>query len=121
MDILPMKIPDILIELALKWMVGKLPIGIGLRKVIAKILVNFRYVYKLYSELYLSQTGRQLIETMDQTVLEIRINPVQLRELATKMGIKLDGEERREFIEDMLFPLYLKLREKGYNHKELAR
>ena len=76
---------------------------------------------KAYSELYLSQTGRQLIESIDQAVLEIGIDPVELKFLATKMGDKLVGEERRDFIERIMFPLYLKLREKGYNHKELAR
>ena len=74
-----------------------------------------------YSELYLSQTGRQLMETIDQTVLEVGVDPEKLKTLATKMLQKLDGMQRREFVELMLFPVYLKLRERGYKHKELVR
>ncbi len=73
--------------------------------------------FQTYSLLYLSQTGRQFFEAVDQAVLEAGVDKTHLETMATKFN-KLSEDERRQFLE-ILFPVYLKLREKGYNHRDL--
>ena len=75
------------------------------------------YLIQNSSELRLSQTRRQMFEMIDQTAINIGLNLQLLGEFAGKRSLSF--EERKQFTE-MLFPLYVKLREKGYSHHDLV-
>lgn len=75
------------------------------------------YALQRYSKLCISQTPRQVLETIDQTVIEMGIDPQLLHDFASARHLNL--EEQKTFTE-ILFPIYLKLREKGYSHFDLT-
>ena len=70
------------------------------------------------SGLYLSQTGAEFYDTIDNTVAEVGVVPAELQKLATHTP-RLRGEVGQIFIEKMLFPIYVRLREKGYRRDDL--
>ena len=73
--------------------------------------VDFAKYCAVRSDLYLDQTPEQFFEVVDRTVLEVGLS---LESIAEKINIGVDKE-----LHDYLRPIYVALRQKGYNQAEL--
>lgn len=93
---------------------------------------NYEEHLEDYSDLFLNQTPRAFFGKIDETVIEVGLT---LPEITSEIQILLatydrlfdnketeaDGVNALNRINDFLTPLYIALRNKGYNAAELAR
>ena len=70
-----------------------------------------------YSELYLRQKAKDFFDAIDKALAEERISFDEVKRLQ-KLG-KKDFDKIKE-LHELVFPAYVRLRGRGYSHKDLA-
>ncbi len=79
------------------------------------------YIY--YSQKYLEQTPRAFFETIDRIAKELGITQVQIRNLKELQANAGSLELRLQYfdeLDELIAPVYFRLREMGYGHFDLT-
>jgi hypothetical protein len=80
---------------------------------------------KLHSPLFLLQTPREFYITLDKAVEEagisVEVLKINIDRCIERKFVGTPAEEKEAFFRDILLPIYIAMREKGYNHHELRK
>lgn len=78
---------------------------------------------KRFGQKYLAQTPREFFEMVDKVTMELGISPEEINELK-KLRIEAGSDDLAkkylEQLQELIAPVYFRLREMGYGHWELT-
>ncbi|MBW2999527.1 hypothetical protein KY339_02540 [Candidatus Woesearchaeota archaeon] len=76
---------------------------------------------KMHSNLFLLQTPKEFYQTLEKAIEEADIDIGMLKINIDGRFVGTPDKEKVEFFRQILLPVYLIMREKGYNHHELCK